>query len=149
MSESQVTGVRALTPEEERLADWLAEQHLKSPDRLEAAARQIVGLVTGLVGLLVGVAAVTEQPLPPYMAWPCLRWLMVASLVLLLVSLAAGMVVLWPRRVVYSPHKMAEQRAVFEGILRRKARALGVAIVCFALGIALLAAVLALAVLYV
>ena len=148
MPEYQVVETRPPTPEEERLADWFAEQQLKSPEHLEAAARQMVGLVTGLIGLLLGVVAIAKQPLPSYLAWPLVRWLAVAGIVLLLLALVAGLVVLWPRRWTVSSHRIADQRRAFEAILQRKARALSVGMVLFCLGVAALAAVLVLAVLY-
>ncbi len=147
MPEYQVTEVRPPTPEEERLLAWFAEQELRSPDHLEAAARQVVGLVTGMVGLLLGVVAVAQNPLPTYLAWPPLRWLAAAGIVFLLLALVAGLIVLWPRRVEVSPHNLTEQRTTLETILRRKARALSLAMGLFGLGVATLGAVLVLAVL--
>ena len=149
MPEYQVVETRPPSPEEERLADWFAEQQLKSPDHLEAAARQMVGLVTGLIGLLLGVVAIAEKPLPSYLAWPLLRWLTVVGIVLLLLALVAGLAVLWPRRWAVSSRSLTDQRQTFEAILQRKARALSAGMVLFCLGVAALAAVLVLAVLYV
>ncbi len=146
MPEYQVVDIRPPTPEEDRLAAWLAEQELRSPERLEAAARQVVGLVTGLVGLLLGVVVVTEPPLPAYLSQPLVRGLAVAGIVFLLLALLAGMGVLWPRRGAMAAHDPAAQREAFQALLRHKARWLGVALAYFSLGVVVLAAVLVLAV---
>jgi hypothetical protein len=149
MPEYEVERIRPPSPEEERLADWFAEQRLRSPDHLEAAARQMIGLVTGLLGLLLGVVAVAEKPLPSYVTWPLVRWLTVAGIALLLLALIAGLVVLWPRRMAVSSHSIADQRQAFQAILRHKALALSASLILFCLGLSALVAVLVLAVLYV
>ena len=61
------------TPRELALGQWWAEQELKSPANLEAAARQIITLVTSLLGLLLAILAVAEDPLPAYLASGGLR----------------------------------------------------------------------------
>ncbi len=139
--------IRAPTPQEERLAAWFAEQHLKSPDHLEAAARQLIGLVTALLGLLLGVLAVAKHPLPAYLASPWVKGLGAAGVVLLLAALLAGLAVLWPRQMAVLAHDLTAQRRAFEALLARKNRALRVALVGFALGVVALAAVLVLALL--
>jgi len=149
MSKYEVEQVRRPSPEEERLADWFAEQGVRSPDHLEAAARQVIGLVTGLLGLLLGVVAVAKQPLPPYLAWPPVRGLAVVGVLLLLGSLVAGLAVLWPQRLEVSSHDLADQRRAFGALLHRKARALGASLLLFCLGLVALAVVLVLAILYV
>lgn len=147
MSGGPSVEVRPPAPEEERLAEWFAEQQLRSPDHLEAAARQVVGLVTGLVGLLLGVVAVAEPALPAYLACPAVRGLAVAGILLLLLALLFGVLTLWPRRWAVPSRDLKRQREAFEALLRRKSRALSAAILCFFLGLAALAAVLVLAVL--
>ncbi len=147
MAKYRLVGVREETPAEAARRKWFEKQVLASPDNLEAAARLLVGLVTGLLGLLLGVLTVASDPLPGYLRLPSVRALGVAAVVLLLLGLLAALVVVLPRRVVAASTRPESQAAAFERLLRRKATALAVATAAFGLGLAALGAVLVLALL--
>ncbi len=137
--------VRPLTPEEERWDEWFATQELHSPDNLEAVARQLLGLITGLLGLLLAVLALSESPLPTYLSHPVVPWLGGLGIILLLVALLFAMGVLWPSRLVVSPHKLQEEKAAFRAMVGRKGQLLRIALGAFVWGVLLLGALLVLA----
>ncbi len=139
------TSVRPLTPEEERWDEWFATQELRSPDNLEAVARQLLGLITGLLGLLLAVLALSESPLPAYLDHPVVPWLGGLGIVFMLVALLFAMGVLWPRRLIVSPHKLQEEKAAFWAMVERKAQLLRIALGAFVWGVLLLGALLVLA----
>ena len=147
MAEPRVVGMRDETEEEQALASWFAEQALASPGNLESAARTIVGLVTGLLGLLLGVLAVSEDPLPSYLWLPWMRLAGVAAIVFLFAALLCALLVLLPRRMVLSRHRPDQQKAAFERMLAWKACWLRGAVVAFGLGVGLLGAILIVALL--
>ncbi len=142
----RIVGVRAPTPEEEALARWFAEQRLKNPDTLDAAARQVVGLATGLLGLLFGVLSLSRDPLPPPLRGPLLAGLAALAVFFLLFALACSLWALRPRRLTVSS-RLADQRQAFEGLVRAKARAVAAAHLTLFLGLTALGALLVLALL--
>lgn len=141
MSKRTVT-VQPESEKEKRLREWLAEQELKSVDNLEAAARQLISLVTALFGILFGVLTVSSDPLPAYFAYPVLRILGVSSIVLLLLTLVGALVVVIPipqRNYAQKPDKQAE---LVENLLLRKMWGLYSAAILFGLALVLLGIIL-------
>lgn len=136
---------RLETAEESGLREWFDKQALAAPDNLEAAARQLITLATGLLSVLFVVLAVADDPLPAYLAYPSVRWLGAAVVCLLLLSLAASFGAIFPFRDSANSARPDEQRAAFGRILNRKSRWLGVAAVTFLLGLIALGAVLLIA----
>jgi hypothetical protein len=142
MAKARVVAVREETPEEKALREWYAQQALASPGNLEAAARTIVGLVTGLLGLLLGVLAVDEDPLPSYLWDAGMRPLGVTAIVCLLVALTCALLVLLPRRIEVSSHRPDRQETSFKRMRAWKAWWLRGTVLAFGLGLGLLGAVL-------
>ena len=138
---------RAETPEERALRKWFAQQALASPDALEAAARTILSLVTALLGVLYGVLAVAEDPLPAYFRLPAVRWLGVGTVGALLVALVGTLGVVLPQRIQVSSARPDQQASAFAALLARKSRWLTVAVIAFGLGLVALGAVLVIALL--
>lgn len=147
MAKAQVVEVREERPQEKALSEWFEKQVLASPDTLEAAARTILGLVTALLGVLFGVLAVAEEPLPSYLALPMVRGLGVGSVAALLVALLGALGVVLPRHVQVASARLDQQAEEFQRLLARKSRWLTVAVVAFGLGLAALGAVLIVALL--
>jgi len=145
MAKYRVLGIRKETPAEAARREWFEKQVLVSPDNLEAAARLLIGLVTGLLGVLFGVLTLEAEKLPEYLRFYVVRGLGITTVVALLSSLLAALVVVLPKRWVSSSSRPASQMAVFERLLRRKSRALTVAVVLFGLGLAALGTVLVMA----
>ena len=142
MAKARIVAVREETPEEASLRGWFARQALASPETLEAAARLIVGLVTGLLTVLFAVLAVAGDPLPAYLRAWYVRWPGVVSVAALLVTLLAALAVVYPRRIEVRPSRPGSQEAAFAALLRFKARWLAVAVVAFGVGVAALGAAL-------
>jgi len=147
MAKKTLIGVRLENPAEAALREWFEKQALASPANLEEAARLLIGLITGLYGLLFTVLAVAGDPLPGYLKLPLVKGLGVLSVILLMVCLLAALDVVLPRPWQAASGLPASQKAAFEKIVRRKAAALKIAVYAFALGAALLGAVLAAALL--
>lgn len=135
------------TAREQALRQWWAEQELKSPANLEAAARQIITLVTSLLGLLLAILAVAEDPLPAYLASSGLRLAGGLAILALLGALWAALIAVWPRRYAAAPDLPQQQAAEFQKIIRFKSQAVMAALILFGLGLLLLAMVLLLALL--
>lgn len=147
MPRYELVAVRPETPEEARLREWWARQAVAAPDNLEAAARQIIGLVSGLLGVLFGVLALAANPLPVYLQRDDVRVAGVAAIALLLAALLAGLAVIFPQSAIAPRARPDEQAGQFAALLGRKSSALGLAAVCFGLGVVALGAALIIALL--
>lgn len=133
------------TAEERALREWWAAQALASLDNLERAARQIITLCTTLLGSLLALLALAENPLPAYLASWAVRNGAAAAALLLLGGLAAALAVVWPRRYAAAADLPEQQRQAFHAMRRFKARLLTVSLTLFGLGLAALVVVLLLA----
>jgi hypothetical protein len=138
---------RVETSEEEALREWFDKQVIAAPDNLEAAARHIITLASSLLTLLFAVLAVAGDPLPPYFAFPGVRWLGVAAVLLLLLALAAALGTVFPYPWAANSARPDEQRVAFRRLLARKSRFMRVAAISFFLGLVALGTVLAIALL--
>ncbi len=145
MTKPIVISQRDETPAEAAQRAWFEKQALAAPDNLEAAARQLITLGTSLLGVLFGVLSIAGDPLPSYLAMPVVRGLGMAVVVLLLVSLWAALFVVLPRRGEAASGVPASQAEVFQRLLRRKSRALTIAVWAFGLALVCLGAVLVIA----
>ncbi len=140
MARVRVVEIRPETDQEKHLREWFDRAALASPDRLEAAARSILTLITALLSVLFAVLAVAQDPLPAYLRWPPVRWLGVGTVAALLVALVGALGVVLPRRTEVAGARPDQQRSTFEQLLARKSRWLTVTVVAFGLGLAALAA---------
>ncbi len=141
-----VIDTRAETPQEEALRQWYDQQRLEAPKLLEEAARLIVGLITGLLGVLFGVLTVAAEKLPGYLSLAGVRWAGALAVALWLISLLAGLAVLVPRRWRVKSAQPGSQEAVFQRLRAYKAKWLSVCAVAFGLGVATLGGVLIVAI---
>ncbi|MEK7326988.1 MAG: hypothetical protein AAB217_17225 [Chloroflexota bacterium] len=147
MAKLRVVEIRQETPAEAAQRDWFEKQVLASPGNLEEAARLIIGLITGLLGALFGVLAITSEHPPAYLALPAVRYVSAATVVAWLAALLAALVVVTPLRLVTRSARPDDQAGAFDRLLRGKATALYVAVIAFGLGIAGLSGVLVVALL--
>ena len=145
MTKYTVVNTRPETAAEAAQREWFEKQVLASPDRLEEAARLIIGLVTGLVGLLYGVLAIESEKLPAYLQLPLVRGLGVVTVVLLVLALLEALIVVLPLRLVAASARPKTQAAAFADMLRRKSAALTLSVASFAIGLVTLGAVLIIA----
>jgi hypothetical protein len=150
MPEVKIVEDRPESAEEKAMREWFAEQALASPDTLDAAARLLIGLITGLVGVLFGVLTVTAEAgkMPAYMALPSVRWLGVISVAALLAALLSALNVVLPRKKSYAPARLDQQEDAFTELLKIKSRWLRAATVAFGVGVFALGIVLVVALLF-
>ncbi|MCS7178595.1 MAG: hypothetical protein RML46_12855 [Anaerolineae bacterium] len=139
------TGVAAksvpLSPADERLMAYFRDLEQKSLDTLEGAARQLITLVTTLLGLFFGVLAFKDSP--TYLALPAVRVLggLAAGFYVLTLFLALNVVM--PRRLDVPLSSLTGMRRLLQALFDRKSRSLFWAQAAFALGtLALLALIL-------
>jgi hypothetical protein len=139
MPSYRVVGVRVESPSEQAMRDWFAQQVLESPKNIEEGARLLIGLVTGLLGVLFTVLAVAQNPLPAYLHLPYIRYLGALAVVLVLVGLVAALDVVLPREWRFKPAKPASELETFRQIVHYKSRSLTIASMAFGAGIAVMA----------
>lgn len=109
-------GVRELTEADRHLLDFIRKLEDKSLESLESAARQIITLVTGLLGLFLGILAFKDDP--TYLAYWDVKALGVAALLAFLVTLLFALAVLLPRE--YRVSDLNSMREALTVMLRRK-----------------------------
>jgi hypothetical protein len=146
MPEYTVVDIREETPAEAARREWFEKQALAAPDNLEAAARQIIGLVTALLGVLFGVLTVAGDPLPGYMQLLIIRWLGIAVVVSLLLALLTSLLVILPFKRETASGKPDSQERVFREILNFKSYFLFWGAVLFGIGLLALGIILIIAI---
>ena len=142
MAKARLVEQHAETERERALADWFAKQALGSLDTLDAAARTFLSLITGLLGLLLGVLSLSGDPLPSYLWNTPVRTLGAAAVVALLAALGGALVALLPRRLSLSSHRPDLQERAFDDLLAHKSRWLKRTVIAFGVGLALLGVIL-------
>lgn len=121
-------------PESDReaaLRKFFAEQEVKSIDNLEAAARQIIQLVTALLGLLFGVLALSDGDAVAALKTPLVFWPGLLALGLTLIGLVCALAVIWPGLSTPRAHVPADEERAFAALLARKRDWLYRAVVAF------------------
>jgi hypothetical protein len=145
MPEIKLLEARPETLAETAQRQWFEKQALAAPDNLEAAARLLIGLATTLLGLLFGVLAVAETPIPSYVRLPVVRGLGIGIVLLLVAGLFAALDVILPWRSAASSTSPPSQQAAFERLLRRKSLALSIAVLAFGAAIFFIGVILVIA----
>ena len=133
MGEPEIVEVRPPTPDEEALVSLFAELEKTSLDRLDAGAQQVITLVTGLLGLFLGVLALGDAP--PYLAHPDVRALGLMATGGFFVALLFALSALRPRPYTFSRHSLTQMRARLAEMREVKSRALRRAHWAFGFGI--------------
>jgi len=124
-------GTAALTPAEEQLNQWFAEQRLASVTNLEQAACQLITLCTTLISLLLGVLALSKETLPSYLDWMGARLFGIVGIILFFIALMVALDVIRPRDWSVDRKSPDEQRERFDELLNAKSFRLQVAMVLF------------------
>jgi len=132
---------RPPTPEEEALVAHFAEMEKRSLEVLEAGARQIITLVTGLLGLFLGVLSLKAPP--AYLAYGEVRGLGLAIVVAYGTALGCALATVLPRPYPFRRHSLTQMQAQWEAMQRTKARWLHRASWAFGAGSLLLILLLA------
>ncbi|MCP4356526.1 MAG: hypothetical protein GY796_00715 [Chloroflexi bacterium] len=121
-------------PGQTALAKWFAEQRVQSVDNLETAARQIATLCTTLLGLLLGLMALSNETLPKYMHWSGGQWLGGLGVTALFAALTCALWVVMPRATPATLNDPDSLEVAFTVMLARKNAWLRRAILLFAAG---------------
>lgn len=138
MTEEKIISVvsRPPTEAEQDVAAWFEKQEGQSVETLEAAARQIIALVTTFFGLVFGLLALGSDKFAAGLQAPGAIRLGGAAVGLLLLALGAALAVVWPRRYTYRESGLDQMRAVYQAIVAAKSGWLQIALILFGLGLA-------------
>ena len=130
---------RPLTDREQDILAWFEKQESESIANLEAGARQIITLITGFLGLLLGIISLGTDNLAAILTQAWLVWGSVATIVLLVLALGSALSVVLPRGYHYREARLDDMRRVYEQISGLKASWLRLATIFFGLGLTVLA----------
>ena len=133
---------RPETGREAALREWMVKQELASVDNLEAAARQIIQLVTAFYSVIFGVLALSDAAPASALLAPLAVALGAGSTLALLVALIAALIVVMPRKGSAPAARPDEERRLFNELLARKSTSLDLAIWAFGVGLVLFAALI-------
>jgi hypothetical protein len=111
-----------LNQSDEELQAFFESLERESLKTLEDAARQIIALVTTLLGIFFGVLAFKDNP--AFLASPLVRILGVFSLWGLIVALFCALDVVMPRLMNVPESNLTEMRNVLRALFQRKSRSL-------------------------
>lgn len=120
-------GVRELTEADRHLLEFIRKLEDKSLESLESAAKQIITLVTSLLGLFLGILAFKDDP--AYLAHWDVKLLGGAALLAFLVTLSFALAVVLPRE-----HRVSDlnsMRIALTSMLGRKRDNLRAAMLLF------------------
>lgn len=135
--DDELVVVEELSEADKRLMALFDKLETGSLDTLEAAARQIITLVTGLLGLFFGVLALKDAP--SYLALDMVKLLGALALGFLVAALFFALEVVIPRK--YHPQDLGDMRRMLQEMLERKRAGLARAIWTFGGGALFLLAV--------
>ncbi|MGQ9468085.1 MAG: hypothetical protein ACUVXE_10885 [Anaerolineae bacterium] len=132
-----------LSEADQGLLTYFKDLEKTSLETIDKAARQVITLVTTLLGLFFGVLAFGDAP--AYLTHPGIRALGALTTVLYVAALFLALDVVTPRRVDLPTADLTAMRALLHRLLDRKSRSLLAAQVAFALAtLCLLGLILAL-----
>jgi len=113
-------------------------------DFFDQAAKRIIELCTGMLGVLLAVVALGKDFPPAYLqGHPILQALVVAALALLVGALLSAVLAVWPRRYTFYEHDLSAMRREWERLFHLKARWVRGAYALFFAGMLCLAVLLA------
>jgi hypothetical protein len=108
----------ALDFEDEQTIEFLAALRKNSMDALETAARQIIGLVTTLLGLFFGILAFKDSP--TYLIDSRIKLLGTLAAVSYFVSLFGALAVVLPRALDVPKHDLTAMKELIKKLLKIK-----------------------------
>jgi hypothetical protein len=108
--------VREITEADKRVIEYMQKLEAGSLDTLEAAARQIITLVTSLIGLFLGILAFKDDP--AYLDHFEIKLLGALALGAFFIALLFALNVIMPRE--YKPQDLTTMRDALAAMLRRK-----------------------------
>ncbi len=133
---------------DKRLVALFDDLEAEQLDFLDAAAKRLIELTTGLLGVLFAITTFGDKFPPPYLKDnDVAKGLAVITLVLYVVAMLMGMLAIQPRKYARYPHNLGKMREVFDDIRNDKVRWLWWGGIAFWLG-SLMLAVLAIRVIW-
>lgn len=143
MKEKNEAASSPLTAEDRQLIEFFAGVRRSSLEALEAGARQLIGLVTTLLGLFFGVLAFKDEP--AYLASPMIKMIGTFSAMGYIAALFTALAVVLPRELNVPRYDLTAMRELLGDLYKHKSRFLSLSQACFAFGtLALLALILSL-----
>jgi hypothetical protein len=121
-----------LSKADDNLLDYFKDIESKSLDTLDNAARQIISLVTTLIGLFFGVLAFKDNP--SYLASTAVKLLGAASTGLYLAALFFALDVVMPRRLDIPSADLTRMQRLLRNLFDHKNRSLLWAQAAFGVG---------------
>lgn len=125
---------RAPMPDEEALHRWFEEQEKNPPKHLDEGAKQIITLVSALYGVIFGILALANDPLPAYLTQTDVRVLGAVAVLSYLAALLATLRVVLPGAYRYASASQTQGARVFRAMMTRKVIGLRVALLTFGIG---------------
>ena len=133
MSANKVYAVsEPLSKADEDLIAYFKDLEQKSLESIESAARQIISLVTTLLGLFFGILAFKDNP--SYLAIEAVKICGILSAGLYIMALFFALDVVMPRRIDIPSADLAAMQQLLISLFNRKNRALLFAQITFGAG---------------
>lgn len=118
---------------DERLYNWFLDVEKEIIKTFEDAARQLIGLITALLGLFFGVLAFGDNP--PFLSFLEIKILGVLSSCAFLAALFAALWVICPQKIDIPLSNLTRMRQIRKEIYDRKSRNLKISLIIFAFGV--------------
>ena len=138
MTQDELHQVREMTDADRRLIAFVQKLEDGSVDTLEAAARQIITLVTSLMALFLGILAFKDSP--DFLVFSDVKLIGAAALGGLIAALFFALDAVLPRE--HNPQDLAAMREMLVDLLRYKRNALRRAMLAFGAAALLLLALM-------
>jgi hypothetical protein len=124
-----------LSAEDKRLLALFDKMESDQIEFLDAAGKRIIELSSAMLGLLFAVTAFGKDFPPPYLANNATaKQLAVATLLLYVLALLAGVFVVQPRRYARHHYNLSAMRTELDRIVRYKSHTFQVAVAIFVIG---------------
>lgn len=104
-------------------------------NNLEAAARQLIQLVTAFYGVIFGIISLGSSEVAAALTQRSVTLWGALSILTLLVALIASLVVIAPLPSQYRPNSPSDRREAWERMVARKANSLLIATCAFGIGL--------------
>lgn len=130
-----VVGVRAAAPAEKELLRIFDKWESESLSNIEGGARQIIQLVSALLGVMLAALALGDEKFAAALQAPLPIALAALTLLAWLAALLAALAVVIPGSHLLRRASLDDMRTVYQTLLAQKSLRMNVAVVAFGAGI--------------